>query len=278
MSDSRQDQGRKKQLSDARERGTLASNLQRPDFRQGLAGGLPIALGYFAVSFAYGLFAAEGGMSPLTATIISFTNMTSAGQFAGTQLIFAGAPYAEIFVTVLLINLRYMLMSLSLTQKLRPGISLHGRLFIGYGVTDEIYAVAATHAGEPGLSYMLGLISLPVAGWTTGTMAGAFAGSVLPMAVRSALGIALYAMFIAIIVPPARGCRPVLAVVILAAALSVIAQSVPLTRSIPGGWRLIAVTVIAAFAGALLAPVNPESAEEAKQKVAAPTNAGEGRL
>lgn len=238
---------------------SLHHKLQRPDFQQGLAAGLPIALGYFAVSFAYGLFTAEGGMTPLTATLISFTNMTSAGQFAGTQLIFAGAPYLEIFITVLLINLRYMLMSLSLTQKLRPGISLPGRLIIGYGVTDEIYAVAATHTGEPGLVYMLGLISLPVAGWTGGTLFGSLAGSVLPLAVRSALGIALYAMFIAIIIPPARSSRPVLAVVILAAVLSTAAQTVPLTRDIPSGWRLIAVTLIAAFAGALLAPITPES-------------------
>ncbi len=253
---------------------SLQHRLQRPDFQQGLAAGLPIALGYFAVSFAYGLFTAEGGMTPLTATLISFTNMTSAGQFAGTQLIFAGAPYLEIFITVLLINLRYMLMSLSLTQKLRPGISLPGRLIIGYGVTDEIYAVAATHAGEPGLTYMLGLISLPVAGWTGGTLFGALAGSVLPLAARSALGIALYAMFIAIIIPPARSSRPVLAVVILAAVLSTAAQTVPLTREIPSGWRLIAVTLIAAIAGALMAPITPESEESATMA----EDNGKGRL
>ena len=232
---------------------------RRPDFRSGLNGGLPIALGYIAVSFAYGLFAAEGGLSPLTAAFLSLSNLTSAGQFAGTQLIFAHAPYVEIFVTVLLINLRYMLMSLSLSQKLRPGISPSGRLAIGYGITDEVYAVAALQAGEPGLAYMAGLILLPVIGWTGGTLLGALAGAILPLFVRSALGIALYAMFVAIIIPASRNCRPVLLVVILAASLSAVGQSLPLLRSVPAGWRLIGVTLVAALAGALLAPVTPEA-------------------
>lgn len=237
----------------------LAGLARRADFRGGLSGGLPIALGYIAVSFAYGLFAAEGGLTPLTASILSLSNLTSAGQFAGTQLIFAGAPYIEIFVTVLLINLRYMLMALSLSQKLRPGIGAFGRAAIGYGVTDEVYAVAALQPGEPGLAYMAGLILLPVIGWTGGTLLGALAGTILPDTMRSALGIALYAMFVAIIIPPARASRPVLLVVLLAASLSAVVQSLPVLRDIPAGWRLIGVTLVSAFAGALLAPIEEDS-------------------
>lgn len=230
-------------------------SINRPAFRTGFKDGLPIGLGYLTVSFAYGLFAVEGGLSPLSAVLVSVTNLTSAGQFAGTGLIFQAAPYLEIFLTVLLINLRYMLMSLSLTQRLRPGIGLLPRLFIGYGVTDEVYAMAALHPGEITVTYMAGLMSLPVAGWTLGTTLGAVAGTILPATVRSALGIALYAMFIAIIIPPARHARPVLLVVVLAAGLSVIATMVPALHQVPSGWRLIACTLIAAFAGAILAPV-----------------------
>ena len=233
----------------------IKQHINRPDYQHGLKDGLPIGLGYLAVSFAYGLYAVEGGLTPLSAVIISLTNVTSAGQFAGTGLIFKGAPYIEIFLTVLLINLRYMLMSLSLTQKLRPGIRLLPRLFIGYGVTDEIYAMAALHPGEISVTYMAGLMSLPVAGWTSGTLLGAIAGTILPVTIRSALGIALYAMFIAIIIPPARHSRPVLFVVILAAGLSVAGTYLPAFRSVPSGWRLIACTLIAALAGAVLAPI-----------------------
>jgi predicted branched-subunit amino acid permease len=228
----------------------------RCDLRSGIADGLPIGLGYLTVSFAFGLFAAEGGMTPLTAVILSLTNLTSAGQFAGTQLIFAGAPYVEIGLTTLLINLRYMLMSLSLSQKIRPGIAPMPRLLIGYGITDEIYAVAVMHPGEPGIVYLAGLMTLPVVGWTSGTLFGAIAGSVLPLSLRSALGIALYAMFIAIIMPPARKSRPVLIVILLAAGLSVVGQLNPLLQSIPSGWRLIACTIIAALTGALIAPIH----------------------
>jgi len=230
-------------------------DMRRPDFRDGFHDGLPIGLGYLAVSFAYGLFAVEGGLTPLSAALISITNVTSAGQFAGTGLFFTGAPAIEIFFTVLLINLRYMLMSLSLTQRLRPGIGLLPRLFIGYGVTDEIYAMAALRTYDISISYMAGLMSLPVGGWTLGTLLGGVAGTILPLTVRSALGVALYAMFIAIIIPPARQARPVLAVVVLSAVLSVISTYAPGLRTIPSGWRLISCTVIAALAGALAAPI-----------------------
>lgn len=240
--------------------------MHRPDFRDGFHDGLPIGLGYLAVSFAYGLFAVEGGLTPWSAALISLTNVTSAGQFAGTGLFFKSAAAIEIFFTVLLINLRYMLMSLSLTQRLRSGIGLLPRLFIGYGVTDEIYAMAALRTREISVSYMAGLMSLPVAGWTLGTLLGGVAGTILPLSVRSALGIALYAMFMAIIIPPARQARPVLAVVVLSAVLSITATYAPGLRTIPSGWRLIGCTMIAALAGALAAPI--QSAPSAKPDAA----------
>jgi 4-azaleucine resistance transporter AzlC len=229
---------------------------QLRDFRQGMIHGLPIGLGYLAVSFAFGLFAVEGGLAPLTAAFLSLTNLTSAGQFAGTSLIFARAPWLEIGLTTLLINSRYMLMSLSLSQKIQPGLSPLKRLMIGYGVTDEVYAVAIAQPNELSFKYMIGLISLPVACWTSGALLGGLAGNILPLSVRSALGIALFAMFIAIITPVARQSRPVLLVIILAVSLSILGWYWPWLQAVPLGWRLIGCTVIAALAGALLAPIH----------------------
>ena len=229
---------------------------------EGLGDGLAIGLGYLAVSFAFGIYAANGGMAPLTAAFLSISNLTSAGQFAGTSLIFKQAPWLEIGLTVLLVNIRYMLMSLSLSQKIRPGTGLFKRLLISYGVTDEIYAVAITKPGELGTAYMTGLMALPVIGWTIGTLLGATAGQVLPDSLRSALGIALFAMFVAIVTPPARRSRPVLAVVVIAALLSVAGSFCPYIRDIPSGWRLIACTIIASLAGALLAPVDSDVSAE----------------
>lgn len=230
---------------------------------EGLFDGLAIGLGYLAVSFAFGLFAVKGGMAPLTAAFLSVTNLTSAGQFAGTSLIFTQAPWLEIGLTTLLINIRYMLMSLSLSQKLRAGTGLLQRLLISYGVTDEIYAVAIMKSGELRASYMAGLMALPVVGWTIGTLLGALAGQILPDSLRSALGIALFAMFVAIVTPQARKSRPVLLVVIIAAVLSVLATYLPVICDIQPGWRLIGCTIIASLAGAILAPVEfaPEQNE-----------------
>ena len=228
--------------------GSLA-NGQAGSFAKGLADGLAIGLGYLAVSFAFGLYAVSGGMTPLTAAFMSITNLTSAGQFAGTSLIFTHAPWLEIGLTTLLINIRYMLMSLSLSQKLRAGTGPLQRLLIGYGVTDEIYAVAIMKPGELGATYMAGLIALPVVGWTFGTLTGALVGQILPEVLVSALGIALFAMFVAIVTPQARLSRPVLSVVILAALLSLAGTYCPMIRDIPSGWRLIASTIIASQIG-----------------------------
>ncbi len=250
---------------------TLASESQKnsiPKSQQqlGLADGIPIALGYFAVSFAFGLVAVEGGLTAWTAGLISLTNVTSAGQFAGVQLIFAHRPLFEIALTTLLINLRYMLMSLSLSQKLQPGLGLLQRLAISFGVTDEIYAVAISRQGLLGTPYMLGLQALPIVAWTGGTLAGGLAGAVLPISLRSALGIALYAMFVAIIMPTLRHSRPVALVVTIAVVLSTLIAWTPALAFLHGGWQIILTTVIAAAIGALLAPVQtPDQEGEAHE-------------
>jgi predicted branched-subunit amino acid permease len=153
-----------------------------------------------------------------------------------------------------------MLMSLSLSQKLRTDTGLPQRLVFGYAITDEIYAVAIHQKGSLQTAYCLGLMTLPVIGWSGGTLLGALAGFFLPEAVRSALGISLYAMFVAILMPPIRQSRPILLVVLLAAGLSLVVALTPILTALRGGWQIILCTVIAALAGAILAPIQDAGA------------------
>ena len=186
------------------------------NIKQGLKDGIPIALGYFSVSFTFGMKAIACGLTAWQAGLISLTNLTSAGQFAGLTIIAAGSSLTEMALTQLVINLRYALMSLSLSQKLSARVTPLQRCIIAYGNTDEIFAVASNKQGSVGLLYMLGLAFGPIIGWVSGTLVGAIAGDVLPLVLQSALGIAIYGMFVAIVVPPMRKSQPVCAVVAIA--------------------------------------------------------------
>ncbi|MEG2995634.1 MAG: AzlC family ABC transporter permease, partial [Erysipelotrichaceae bacterium] len=174
------------------------------NFRQGFKDGLPIGLGYLSVSFTFGMIAIAGGMPIEVAVLISLTNMTSAGQFAGLTLMFANGSLIEMALTQLVINIRYALMSLSLSQKLAKRVTTPKRCLIAFANTDEIFAVASSKTGKIGEYYMYGLAILPIIGWTSGTFLGAAINSLLPAAFQSAFGIAIYGMFIAIVVPPAK--------------------------------------------------------------------------
>ncbi len=225
-------------------------------FRRGLTDGVPIGLGYLSVSFSFGILASGLGVPALWAVLISMTNLTSAGQVAGVGVIAAAGGYAEIALTQLVINLRYALMSLSLSQKLDETMTLPRRLLVSFGVTDEIFAVAAAKERDVGFRYMLGLICIPYVGWTVGTTLGVLAGSLLPDFLKSALGIALYGMFAAIVVPPAKKNVKLLPVVGAAAALSCLIRYLPALSFISDGFSIILCTVIAASLGALLFPVS----------------------
>ena len=223
-------------------------------FPQGLRDGVPIGLGYLSVSFAFGISAVAAGVPVWGAALISMTNVTSAGQFAGLSLMAAGASLAEQALTQLVINLRYALMSLSLSQKLAPGIGLLDRLLMAFLNTDEVFAVASSPPGVVGRGYFLGLLLAPYRGWWGGRVLGAAAGAVLPAAVRSALGIAIYGMFLAIIIPPAKKQPPVRRVLLLAVALSCLVAWTPLSRVVSSGFSIILCTLLAAGAGAWLFP------------------------
>ena len=227
--------------------------------KAGLRDGIPIAAGYFSVSFTFGMLAVQDGMSPFHAVLISLLNLTSAGQFAGLTVIVSRASLLEMALTQLVINIRYALMSVSLSQKLDSSVKTFQRMLIAYGNTDEIFAVASSKPGSVGSRYMYGLIFLPVLGWVGGTLTGAVASTLLPAAVISALGVALYGMFIAIVVPVAKESREVLIVVGAALVFSTAFYYLPVLQEISSGFTIIICTVAAAGIGAVLFPVKEET-------------------
>lgn len=228
------------------------------NFTEGLKDGIPIALGYLSVSFSIGIMAVSSGLDIFQGAFMSLTNVTSAGQFAGLAVIATGGTILELILTQLIINLRYALMSLSLSQKLSEKITLWQRLVIAFANTDEIFAVAMNRSKSLTFSYMLGLQSLPVIGWTSGTALGAAAGQALPNAISSALNVALYGMFIAIVVPAAVKLRPVLIVAALAALFSCMIYYLPLFSGISTGMSIIICTILASAAGAVIFPVSQD--------------------
>ena len=224
-------------------------------FLKGVKHGLPIGLGYLSVAFTFGMKAVSDGLTPLQALLISMTTVTSAGQFAGLPLIIAQASLIETALTQLIINLRYALMSLSLSQRMDKDMNTPRRMFFSFMNTDEIFAVASAQPGKVNHTYLYGLMSMPYLGWSLGTLIGAVAGQLLPVFVRTALGIAIYGMFLAIILPPARKEHPVRVVVVAAVAMSICFRYIPVLSQVSSGFVIIICAVAASTLGALLFPV-----------------------
>lgn len=228
------------------------------EYTSGFRRGLPVGMGYFSVSFGFGAMAVSQGISALAATVISATNLTSAGQFAGLTGILAAATLWEIVLTQLVINSRYALMSLALSQRMGEKIGILPRLLVAFFNTDEIFALAMDRKEPLTPAYLLGLGTLPFFGWTLGTLCGALAGSILPDSLGTALGVMLYGMFIAIVVPPARQQRSVLLAVALSLGLSCLLTWVPGLNRISGGISIVICTVAAAAICAAAFPVAQE--------------------
>lgn len=218
------------------------------DFSDGIRAGISIALGYIPVSFSFGMTAVSSGIPAWAVILISMTNLTSAGQFAGTTLIAASAPLAETALTTLIINIRYMLMSFALSQRLEK-MGLVKRMVTAFGITDEIFAVALTRRRKLTYEFMLGLIAAPYFGWAFGTALGALAGNLLPPRLSSCLGIMLYAMFIAIFIPEMKKSRAVLTAVLTAAAVSCALYK------LSAGWSVIISALAASALAAAIFPV-----------------------
>ncbi|MBQ5791978.1 MAG: AzlC family ABC transporter permease [Clostridia bacterium] len=227
-------------------------------FLIGLHHGLPIGLGYLSVSFAFGIFSLGQGLSIWETLLISMTNLTSAGQLAGVPIIAVGGSAAELAVTQLVINLRYSLMSVSLSQKLHDSVSLPHRLAVAFFNTDEIFAVASSRTEPLTRSYLYGLGVCPYLGWSLGTLAGALAGDILPASLNSALGITIYGMFVAIVIPAMRERRATAWCVLLAVSLSCAFRYLPLLSEVSSGFAIILCAVTASALLAYLAPLEQE--------------------
>lgn len=236
----------------------------RREFKKGIKSGLPIGIGYIPVSFTFGFLAVSGGLPIWVAVVISLTNLTSAGQFAGTNLIFAGAGYLEVALTTFVINIRYMLMSLSLSQKLERKTGTPARLALAFGITDETFVVGSLKPGTLTAPFMLGLILMPIAGWNLGTLMGGCISTLLPQALQNAMGIALYAMFIALIIPAAKASVHVLCIICIAVAVQCGLNYIPVFSFLSDGFRVIISTVAAAGLGAWLFPGTDDSGETEK--------------
>lgn len=231
-------------------------------FQKGVKDGIPIALGYFAVSFTLGITAKNAGLTALQAMLASFTLNASAGEFAGFTLIAAGASYLEVAIMEFVANARYLLMSCALSQKIPSDTPLLHRLIIGYDVTDEIFGISIAVPGKLNPSYTFGAIAIAVPGWSIGTYLGVVMGNILPANIVSALSVGLYGMFIAIIIPPARKSKIIAGIVAVSMAASFAFAKLPLVSNISSGVRTILLTVVISALAAYFFPVKEESSDE----------------
>ena len=235
----------------------------RKVFCEGMRDGVPIALGYFAVSFSLGIAARTAGFTPLQGFVASLLNNASAGEYAAFALIASGATYLEVAIITLIANARYLLMSCSLSQKFAPDTPLRHRLLVGYDVTDELFGLAISYDGWLDPYYMYGAILVAAPSWAVGTSLGVVMGNLLPARVVSALSVALYGMFLAIIIPPARKNKVVAALVLLSFALSFVCGCLPLVSALSSGTRTIILTVLLSAGAALMFPISDEGKEDA---------------
>jgi len=221
---------------------------------RGLKDGLPVGLGYLAVSFSFGILAHKAGLTWYQAVLMSLLNLTSAGQFAGLNTISAMGSLMEMGLSQLIINLRYCLMSCSLSQKIDQKAPFFHRFFVAFGNTDEVFALSSAVEGPLSPFYSYGLMGMAIPGWTLGTLLGAVAGDLLPQRALSALGVALYAMFCAIIVPPAKENKVLRLVIVVSMAVSLMFAALPVLKDISSGIRVILLTVGISALAAVLAP------------------------
>ena len=236
--------------------------MKKKSFMRGMHDGIPIALGYFAVSFTFGMAAVTGGLTIGQAVLISMTNLTSAGQFAGLGIILSMGSYWEMAMTQLIINLRYCLMSFSLSQKLeKSGNPLH-RFLVAFGVTDEIFGVSVSQPGKVSPYYNYGAMCVAIPGWVIGTLAGAVLGNILPEAVTNALSVAIYGMFLAIIIPPAKANAAVMKVVIAAMVVSTLFAELPVLNQVSSGFVIIITTLLVAGLAAYFYPIEEKEVQE----------------
>lgn len=230
----------------------------KKEFKEGIRDGIPIGLGYLAVSFSLGVAAKSAGLTAFQGFIASLLNNASAGEYAGFTVIAANASYLEMMLMTLIANARYLLMSCALSQKFAPDTPLRHRLLVGYDVTDEIFGITIARPGILNPFYTYGAIVIAAPCWAGGTALGVIAGNLLPLRVVSALSVALFGMFLAVIIPPARKNRVVAVFVLISFLASFAASCLPYISQLSGGTRTIILTVVISAAAAALFPVKEE--------------------
>lgn len=231
-------------------------------YKRGLKDGIPIALGYFAVAFALGITAKTAGLTALQTFLATALTNASAGGYAGFKIIEENAPYLDMALTIFVVNIRYFLMSCALSQKLNPKTSLIHRVIIGFDVTDEIFGISMAVKGNLNPWYTYGAMTVSIPCWATGAALGVIMGEVLPVSLVSALGVGLYGMFLAVIIPPARKNKVIAGIVVVAMASSFAFSKIPLLASLSSGIKVIILTVAIALAAAILFPVKEEETDE----------------
>ncbi len=227
-------------------------------FKKGLKDGIPIATGYLAVSFTLGIAAKKVGMSTFQATLMSFLNLTSAGEFAAIGLIGTGASYLEMAITQFIINIRYFLMSCALSQKLEKNLPFFHRFFLAFGITDEIFGLSVSVSGKLNPYYTYGMMTLAIPGWALGTCLGVITGNALSPRILSAFSVALYGMFLAVIVPPMRKNKILAGIVIISMFMSGLFSKLPIIKNMSSGFQIIILTILIAGIAAILFPIQED--------------------
>ena len=227
-------------------------------FREGFRDGIPIGLGYLAVSFSLGISAKQAGLTPLQGFVTSFLENASAGEYIAFTLIGAGATYIELCLMTIIANARYLLMSCAMSQRFSPDTPMIHRFLVAFDLTDELFGITIARPGSLNPCYTYGAILLAAPAWASGTALGIIAGNLLPLRVVSALSVALYGMFLAIIIPPARKDRIVAVLVVISFALSFLCSYLPGISALSEGTRTILLTVAISGAAAVLFPVRQE--------------------
>jgi predicted branched-subunit amino acid permease len=235
--------------------------MNKKEFIQGFKDGIPIGLGYFAVSFALGIAMKNAGMSWIDGFFMSLFNLASAGEYAGTQVILASGTYLEMIIMTAVANARYMLMSCSLSQKLAPETKTKHRMLIGYAITDELFGIAYSREGYLNPYYFYGGMSASILPWAIGTSCGIVMGNILPSSIVSALSVALYGMFLAIIIPPSRKNKTVLVLVMISFLSSYLCTILPVISSISSGTRILILTVVISLIAAIIKPIKEDTHE-----------------
>lgn len=227
-------------------------------FKKGLKDGIPIATGYLAVSFTLGIAAKKVGMNTFQATLMSFLNLTSAGEFAAIGLIGTGASYLEMAITQFIINIRYFLMSCALSQKLEKNLPFFHRFFLAFGITDEIFGLSVSVSGKLNPYYTYGMMTLAIPGWALGTCLGVITGNALSPRILSAFSVALYGMFLAVIVPPMRKNKILAGIVIISMFMSGLFSKLPIIKNMSSGFQIIILTILIAGIAAILFPIQED--------------------